>query len=81
MKVKNLSVVMMDDMVQFLKIEDIDDTAMLVNVNRISSITQKLNGDIEIAMSNEDRILLKGTTIAEITDVIEYPEDLHDEWD
>lgn len=74
MKVKNLSIVMMDDMVQFLKIEDIDDTAMLVNVNRISSITQKLNGDIEIAMSNEDRILLKGTTIAEITDVIEYPD-------
>ena len=74
MKVKNLSVVMMDDMVQFLKIEDVDDTAMLVNVNRISSITQKLNGDIEIAMSNEDRILLKGTTIAEITDVIEYPD-------
>lgn len=81
MKVKHLSVVMVDDAVQFLKIEDTDDTATLVNVNQISAITQKLNGDIEIAMSNEDRILLKDTTIVEITDVLEYPEDLHDEWD
>lgn len=81
MKVKHLSVVMVDDAVQFLKIEDTDDTATLVNVNQISAITQKLNGDIEIAMSNEDRILLKGTTIVDITDVLEYPEDLHDEWD
>lgn len=81
MKVKHLSVVMVDEKVQFLKIEDNDDTTALVNVNQISAITQKLNGDIEIAMSNEDRILLKDTTIVDITDVLEYPEDLHDEWD
>ena len=81
MKVKHLSAVMVDDAVQFLKIEDNDDTAILVNVNQISAITQKLNGDIEISMLNGDRILLKDTTIVDITDVLEYPGDLHDEWD
>lgn len=70
MKVKKLSTVMVDGMVQFLKIEDNDDTAILVNVNKISTITQKLNGDIEISVSQEERILLKDTTIVDIEEAL-----------
>ena len=74
MKVKKLSTVMVDGMVQFLKIEDNDDTAILVNVNKISTITQKLNGDIEISVSQEERILLKDTTIVDIEEALEDSE-------
>ena len=74
MKVKKLSTVMVDGMVQFLKIEDSDDTTTLVNVNKISTITQKLNGDIEISVSQEERILLKDTTIVDIEEALEDPE-------
>lgn len=74
MKVKKLSTVMVDGMVQFLKIEDNDDTAILVNVNKISTITQKLNGDIEISVSQEERILLKDTTIMDIEEALEDSE-------
>lgn len=74
MRVKKLSTVMVDGMVQFLKIEDNDDTAILVNVNKISTITQKLNGDIEISVSQEERILLKDTTIMDIEEALEDPE-------
>ena len=74
MKVKKLSTVMVDGMVQFLKIEDNDDTAILVNVNKISTITQKLNGDIEISVSQEERVLLKDTTIMDIEEALEDPE-------
>lgn len=74
MKVKKLSTVMVDGMVQFLKIEDSDDTTILVNVNKISTITQKLNGDIEISVSQEERILLKDTTIVDIEEALEDPE-------
>lgn len=83
MKVKKLSTVMVDGMVQFLKIEDNDDTAILVNVNKISTITQKLNGDIEISVSQEERILLKDTTIVDIEEALKDPEDSddYDEWD
>lgn len=82
MKVKKLSTVMVDGMVQFLKIEDNDDTAILVNVNKISTITQKLNGDIEISVSQEERILLKDTTIVDIEEALEDPEmeDEDSEW-
>lgn len=74
---------MVDGMVQFLKIEDNDDTAILVNVNKISTITQKLNGDIEISVSQEERILLKDTTIVDIEEALKDPEDSddYDEWD
>ena len=74
MKVKKLSTVMVDGMVQFLKIEDSDDTTTLVNVNKISTITQKLNGDIEISVSQEERVLLKDTTIMDIEEALEDPE-------
>lgn len=74
MKVKKLSTVIVDGMVQFLKIEDSDDTTILVNVNKISTITQKLNGDIEISVSQEERILLKDTTIVDIEEALEDPE-------
>lgn len=79
MKVKKLSTVMVDGMVQFLKIEDNDDTAILVNVNKISTITQKLNGDIEISVSQEERILLKDTTIVDIEEALEDSEAETDE--
>ena len=74
MKVKKLSTVIVDGMVQFLKIEDSDDTTTLVNVNKISTITQKLNGDIEISVSQEERILLKDTTIMDIEEALEDSE-------
>lgn len=74
MKVKKLSTVIVDGMTQFLKIEDIDDTTTLVNVNKISTITQKLNGDIEISVSQEERILLKDTTIVDIEEALEDSE-------
>lgn len=82
MKVKKLSTVMVDGMTQFLKIEDSDDTTTLVNVNKISTITQKLNGDIEISVSQEERILLKDTTIVDIEEALEDPEmeDEDSEW-
>lgn len=75
MKVKNLSVVKVDNMAQFLKIEDTDDTEILVNIDKISTITQKLNGEIEISISDETRIVLKDTTICDITNALEYPDD------
>lgn len=65
---------MVDGMIQFLKIEDNDDTAILVNVDKISTITQKLNGDIEISVSQEERILLKDTTIMDIEEALEDSE-------
>ncbi len=74
MKVKKLSTVIVDGMTQFLKIEDSDDTTVLVNVDKISTITQKLNGDIEISVSQEERILLKDTTIVDIEEALEDPE-------
>lgn len=74
MKVKKLSTVIVDGMVQFLKIEDSDDTTTLVNVDKISTITQKLNGDIEISVSQEERILLKDTTIVDIEEALEDTE-------
>lgn len=82
MKVKKLSTVMVDGVVQFLKIEDSDDTTTLVNVNKISTITQKLNGDIEISVSQEERILLKDTTIMDIEEALEDSEmeDKDSEW-
>ena len=82
MKVKKLSTVIVDGMIQFLKIEDSDDTTTLVNVYKISTITQKLNGDIEISVSQEERILLKDTTIVDIEEALEDPEmeDEDSEW-
>lgn len=82
MKVKKLSTVIVDGMIQFLKIEDSDDTTTLVNVDKISTITQKLNGDIEISVSQEERILLKDTTIVDIEEALEDPEmeDEDSEW-
>lgn len=74
MKVKKLSTVMANGMTQFLKIEDNDDTEILVNVDKISTITQKLNGDIEISVSQEERILLKDTTIMDIEEALEDSE-------
>ena len=82
MKVKKLSTVIVDGMTQFLKIEDSDDTTTLVNVDKISTITQKLNGDIEISVSQEERILLKDTTIVDIEEALEDSEmeDEDSEW-
>lgn len=82
MKVKKISTVIVDGMTQFLKIEDSDDTTTLVNVDKISTITQKLNGDIEISVSQEERILLKDTTIVDIEEALEDPqmEDEDSEW-
>ena len=81
MNVKNLSIVNVDGMVQFLKIEDSDDTSMLVNLDKISTITEKLNGDIEISINQEDRIVLKDTSLSELTEVLEDSEYCENDWD
>lgn len=80
MKVKEISTVTTDGMIQFIKIKDSDDTETLVNIDQISMITEKVNGDIEISTISNERILLQGTSIADITNLIEDVDD-DDEWD
>ena len=78
MKVKEISTVRTDGMIQFIKIKDGDDTETLVNIDQISTITEKMNGDIEISTTSNERVLLQGTSIVDITNLIE---DDDDEWD
>lgn len=80
MKVKEISTVRTDGMIQFIKIKDSDDTETLVNIDQISTITEKMNGDIEISTTSNERILLQGTSIVDITNLIEDVDD-DDEWD
>lgn len=80
MKVKEISTVRTDGMIQFIKIKDNDDTETLVNINKISMITEKTNGDIEISTTSNERILLQGTSIVEITNLVEDNDD-DDDWD
>lgn len=80
MKVKEISTVRTDGMIQFIKIKDSDDTETLVNIDQISTITEKMNGDIEISTTSNERILLQGTSIVDITSLIEDVDD-DDEWD
>lgn len=80
MKVKEISTVTTDGMIQFIKIKDSDDTETLVNINQISMITEKVNGDIDISTTSNERILLQGTSIVDITNLIEDVDD-DDEWD
>lgn len=80
MKVKEISTVRTDGMIQFIKIKDSDDTETLVNIDQISTITEKMNGDIEISTTSNERVLLQGTSIVDITSLIEDDDD-DDEWD
>ena len=80
MKVKEISTVRTDGMIQFIKIKDSDDTETLVNIDQISTITEKMNGDIEISTTSNERILLQGTSIVDITNLIEDDDD-DDYWD
>ena len=75
MKVKEISTVRTDGMIQFIKIKDGDDTETLVNIDQISTITEKMNGDIEISTTSNERILLQGTSIVNITNLIEDDDD------
>lgn len=79
MKVKEISTVKTDGMIQFIKIKDNDDAETFVNIDQISTITEKMNGDIDISTTNNERILLQGTSVAEITDLIEDDDD--SDWD
>lgn len=79
MKVKEISTVRTDGMIQFIKIKDSDDTETLVNINKISMITEKTNGDIDISTTSNERILLQGTSIVEITNLIDDNDD-DDDW-
>ena len=80
MKVKEISTVRTDGMIQFIKIKDGDDTETLINIDQISTITEKMNGDIEISTTSNERILLQGTSIVDITNLIEDDDD-DDYWD
>lgn len=83
MKVKEISTVRTDGMIQFIKVKDSDDNETLVNINQISMITEKVNGDIDISTTNNERILLQGTSIVDITNLIEDvdDDDDDDDWD
>lgn len=70
MKVKEIQTVLMDGMTEFIKI-DSDEIKVLVNVNHISTITQKTNGDIVISLRNGELIMLQDVTLDEITQLIE----------
>lgn len=70
MKVKEIQTVLMDGMTEFIKI-DSDEIKVLVNVNHISTITQKTNGDIVISLRNGEPIMLQDVTLDEITQLIE----------
>ena len=80
MKVKEISTVRTDGVIQFIKVKDSDDTETLVNINQISMITEKVNGDIDISTTSNERILLQGTSIVDITSLIEDVDD-DDDWD
>ena len=80
MKVKEISTVRTDGVIQFIKVKDSDDTETLVNINQISMITEKVNGDIDISTTSNERILLQGTSIVDITSLIDDDDD-DDDWD
>lgn len=56
---------------EFLKITNEDDASVLINIEKISTITQKRDGCIEVRVGNAEIVRLEGITISEITEALE----------
>lgn len=56
---------------EFLKITNEDDASVLINIEKISTITQKRDGSIEVRVGNAEIVKLEGVTISEITEALE----------
>lgn len=56
---------------EFLKITNEDDVNVLINIEKISTITQKQDGSIEVRVGNAEIVRLEGITISEITEALE----------
>lgn len=56
---------------EFLKITNEDDASVLINIEKISTITQKRDGSIEVRVGNAEIVRLEGITISEITEALE----------
>ena len=56
---------------EFLKITNEDDVNLLINIEKISTITQKQDGSIEVRVENAEIVKLEGVTISEITEALD----------
>jgi len=56
---------------EFLKITNEDDVNLLINIEKISTITQKQDGSIEVRVGNAEIVKLEGVTISEITEALD----------
>lgn len=56
---------------EFLKITNEDDVNLLINIEKISTITQKQDGSIEVRVGNAEIVRLEGVTISEITEALD----------
>lgn len=56
---------------EFLKITNEDDVNLLINIEKISTITQKQDGSIEVRVGNAEFVKLEGVTISEITEALD----------
>lgn len=73
MNVKKVEVVQnfMSGNHEFLKITDEKDVDVLINIEKISTITQKQDGCIEVRVGNAEIVRLEGITITEITEALD----------
>lgn len=73
MNVKKIEVVQnyMTGNHEFLKITNEDDVNLLINIEKISTITQKQDGSIEVRVGNAEIVKLEGVTISEITEALD----------
>ena len=73
MNVKKIEVVQnyMTGNHEFLKITNEDDVNLLINIEKISTITQKQDGSIEVRVGNAEIVKLEDITISEITEALD----------
>lgn len=73
MKAKKIEVVQnfMSGNHEFLKITNEDDVNVLINIEKISTITQKQDGSIEVRVGNAEIVKLEDITISEITEALD----------
>ena len=73
MNVKKIEVVQnyMTGNHEFLKITNEDDVNLFINIEKISTITQKQDGSIEVRVGNAEIVKLEGVTISEITEALD----------
>ena len=73
MKAKKIEVVQnfMSGNHEFLKITNEDDVNVLINIEKISTITQKQDGSIEVRVGKAEIVKLEDITISEITEALD----------